>query len=95
MSNATFAKYKVNKISINNIVKSDKNALFFNYISFNNSNSSIDIISNINDNDLHINQLFLTDINIQGIISIKNVKAIFIFPYSCYSRHNIYYVYKR
>ena len=26
---------------------------------------------------------------------IKNVKAIFIFPYSCYSRHNIYYVYKR
>lgn len=75
MSNATFAKYKVNKISINNIVKSDKNALFFNYISFNNSNSSIDIISNINDNDLHINQLFLTDINIQGIISIKNVKA--------------------
>lgn len=75
MSNTTFAKSKVNKISIDNIVKSDKNALFFNYISFNNSNSSIDIISNINDNDLHINQLFLTDINIQGIISIKNVKA--------------------
>ena len=35
-------------------------------------------------------------LSLTGIqLYIKNVKAIFIFPYSCYSRHNIYYVYKR
>ena len=30
-----------------------------------------------------------------GIMKLNQAKAIFIFPYSCYSRHNIYYVYKR
>lgn len=71
IDNETKYSLNCNKVIFNNEV-------YFRNIElkgFNNSNSSIDIISNINDNDLHINQLFLTDINIQGIISIKNVKA--------------------
>ena len=78
MGNITFAKSIINKISINNMVMSNKSDLFFSYTSFNNNASTIEIISNSNnveDENSYINQLYFTDLNIKGMINIKNINT--------------------
>ncbi len=78
MGNITFAKSIINKISINNMVMLNKSDLFFSYTSFNNNASTIEIISNSNnaeDENSYINQLYFTDLNIKGMINIKNINT--------------------